>query len=88
MDKEFKNGQTDIDANYIKMIIKNFNKALKENADTVYIGYEVIDDFKLKEYNIERSNWKKILDMFLKIGVNLEEYELCSQIKKLIEKIS
>jgi len=84
MDKEFKNGKTDIDADYIEMIINNFNSSIEKNLDHVYLGYEVINDEEIKEYTIPKKEWNKTLDLILKTAINLEEYELCTSIKNIL----
>jgi len=84
MDKEFKNGKTDIDADYIEMIISNFNSSIEKNLDYVYLGYEVINDEEIKEYTIPKKEWNKTLDLILKTAINLEEYELCTSIKNIL----
>jgi len=88
MDKEFKGGKTDIDGDYIEMLIHNFSDALNSNDDKVYLGYEVIDDDNLKEYAVSRKDWKSTLEILLKTAINLEEYEYCSQIKEIINSLN
>jgi len=85
VDKEFKNGVTDIDSDYLKMIIENFNDAISKNKPMVYIGYEVIDDDNLKQYNIERKNWKSMLVGVLDAAIKQEEYEYCEELKNIIK---
>ena len=87
MDKEFKNGKTTIDVEYIEMLINNFNAALSNDSDVVYIGYEIITDDDLKEYSIHKKDWERTLEILLKKAIEIEEYEYCSTITELIDEI-
>jgi len=85
--KEFINGKANVDAEYIEMILINFNDALKENNPEVYLGFETLSDGEIKRYNIVRKNWISSLEMFLKTAINLELYEQCAAINLIIERI-
>jgi len=87
MDKEFKNGKTLIDSDYIDMVITNFNESIEKNLNFVYLGYEILNDNDLKEYMIKREEWKKTLEVFLESAIDLEEYEQCILLKKLIDSL-
>jgi hypothetical protein len=88
VDKEFKGGRTDIDADYIEMLICNFNNSISKNLNTVYLGYEILNENEIKEYSIARNDWLKTLNLFLKTAINLEEYESCTQIQNIINSLS
>lgn len=85
--KEFINGKSNIDLDYIEMLLSEFNKSISENSETIFLGYEVIDDEELKEYTLPRKEWTKTLKILLKSAIKLEEYEICDQITKLISQI-
>ena len=87
MDKEFVGGKTDIDSDYIEMLVHNFKTAIENNQDKVYLGYEIIDNDNLKEYAVSKKDWKTTLELLLQTAINLEEYEYCSQIKDMIKLI-
>jgi len=85
MDKEFKEGKTDIDSDYIEMLIHNFRTAIDLNQEKVYLGYEILDSDNLKEYAVSKKDWKSTLEILLKTAINLEEYEYCTQINEMIK---
>jgi hypothetical protein len=87
MNKEFFNGKTNIDSEYIEHIIENFNIAFDNNEDFVYLGFEFIDE-EIKSYNIHRDDWQSTMDMFFHTAINLELYELCPDLEIIKEKIS
>ena len=87
MDKEFKNGRTIVDAEYIEMVINNFNYTISKNMETVYLGYEIIDDQDIKEYRIPKKDWIKTLNLFLKNAIEIEEYGSCTLLKNLISSL-
>ena len=87
MDREFKNGKTEIDTEYIDMIIINFNDAISKKSDKVYLGYEILNETEIKEYFIYRNEWEHTLNIILKTAINMEEYEQCILLKDILNAV-
>ena len=67
-----------------KSLIEGVSEAIKNNKDKVRLC-------EVKNSNtyitVEKQDWKDSLDRALQFYVKREEYEECSKIKKLIDKL-
>ena len=67
-----------------KSLIEGVSEAMKDNRDKIRIC-------EIKNSNVyvtvEKRDWKSSLDKALEFYINKEEYEECSKIKKLIDKL-
>ena len=67
-----------------KSLVEGVSEAIKNNSNKVRIC-------EVKNSNIyitvEKKDWKESLDSALQFYVNREEYEECSKIKELIDKL-
>jgi len=77
----------DIDADYLDMMLYNFNYSITHGLDNVYIGYVIIDDNNIKEYLVLKENWVKTLNILIEAAVELEEYEYANDFKKIKESL-
>ena len=75
-----------IDKEYLDMMSYNFNHALENELDMVYMGYSIEDDEYMKEYWVMEKDYIKTLDMLIESAVELEEYEYAKDFKILKEK--
>jgi len=82
-----KERKTDVDAEYLDMMVYNFKYAIEYNYPSVYMGYSIIDDDYLKEYWVKKSDWLKTLDILIECAIDEEEYEYCNEFKKIKELI-
>lgn len=81
------NNKEDIDKDYIQLIIDNLNCAIDNDYDYVHIGY-FFEEKDIKFYNVAKKDWNKIIEIVIKAAIDLEEYEICSELKKIKEKIN
>ena len=77
----------DVDAEYLDMMINNFNYAIENNTELCYMGYSIIDDDNIKEYWIKKSEWIKTIDLLINEAAEIEEYEYAAELKKIKELI-
>ena len=68
----------------VKTLVTNIAEGIKDNLESVNIA-------EIKNYdlilNIPKSEWKGGLEIAMKYYIEKEEYEECSEIKKLINKL-
>tara|TARA_Y100000389_G_C17456480_1_gene518512 strand:+ start:2481 stop:2804 length:324 start_codon:yes stop_codon:yes gene_type:complete len=68
----------------LKDSLKSINKAIKNNLDKV----ELFNIFNLSLIiELDKSNYKNVLENISKHYIEDENYEVCSSINKLIKKI-
>ena len=68
----------------LKDSLKSINKAIKNNLDKV----ELFNIFNLSLIiELDKSNYKNVLEKISKHYIEDENYEMCSSINKLIKKI-
>lgn len=77
----------DIDKDYIQLIIDNLNYAIDNDYDYVHIGY-FFEEEDIKFYNVAREDWVRIIEIITQAAIDLEEYEMCSELKKITDKIN
>ena len=67
-----------------KSLVEGVSEAMKDNRDKIRIC-----DIKHSNVyvTVEKRDWKSSLDKALEFYINKEEYEECSKIKKLIDKL-
>ena len=67
-----------------KSLIDGVSEAIKSNKKEIKLC-------EVKNSNlyitVEKPEWKKSLDSALQFYIDIEEYEKCSKIKKLIDKL-
>ena len=67
-----------------KSLIEGVSEAIKTNKKEIKLC-------EVKNSNlyitVEKPEWKKSLDSALQFYIDIEEYEKCSKIKKLIERL-
>tara|TARA_Y100001963_G_C6721034_1_gene419138 strand:+ start:221 stop:487 length:267 start_codon:yes stop_codon:yes gene_type:complete len=67
-----------------KSLIEGVSEAMKDNRDKIRIC-------EIKNQNVyvtvEKKDWKESLDRALEFYIHKEEYEECSKIKNLIDKL-
>lgn len=80
---EYPHNKEDDDAEYLDMILHNFNYAIQNNLDLVYIGFQYVDDEYMKEYWVQKKDWGKTLDILIENSARLEEYEFAIEFKKI-----
>ena len=76
-----------IDVEYLDMMVYNFNYAIDNKSDVVYIGYIILNDY-LKEFWIKPHEWIKAIDLLINGAIEIEEYEYCNQLKEIKEKLA
>ena len=68
----------------VKTLVNNIAEGIEDNLESVNIA-------EIKNYdlilNVPKSEWKGGLEKALDYYINKEEYEECSKVKKLIEKL-
>lgn len=75
-----------VDKNYLDMMLFNFNYAIKNNTNSIYVGYMISEEGK-KEFWVERTNWETLINILIDEASNLEEYEFALDFKNIKEKI-
>ena len=67
-----------------KSLVDGVSEAIKTNKNEIKLC-------EVKNSNlyitVEKQEWKKSLDSALQFYIDIEEYEKCSKIKKLIDKL-
>ena len=71
-----------VDREYMLLIIENLNLALELDCEYVDIGYYVSED-SVTTYKVERQYWEKLIDTVIAEGVDIEEFELCQELKDI-----
>ena len=67
-----------------KSLIEGVSEAIKNNKKEI----KLVEVKNTNVYiTVEKPNWKSSLDSALQFYVDKEEYEECSKIKKLIDKL-
>ena len=77
--------KSEIDLEYLDMMLHNFTHALNNDIDNVYLGYIYLDDDNMKEFWIPKSEWVKTLDILIDGASKLEEYEFAIDFKNIKE---
>lgn len=78
----------DIDLNYLNTILQNFENAIKNNEDEVYIGYSVDKDLNVYDYWVQKKDWIKMLDLLIELSAEIEEYEMSLKFKKIKDSLT
>ena len=76
------------DPDLIKKMVKCVMSAYKRNKADIDIFDITFKDMSELTFNIERSQYSELLSNCLKDMIEIEEYELCAEIKKVIDKKS
>jgi hypothetical protein len=67
-------------------MVKCVLSAYKRNKDKIDIFDITFKDMSGLIFNIEKSQYVSLLDNCLNDLINMEEYELCAEIKKIVDK--
>ena len=67
-----------------KSLVEGVSEAIKENKEAINLCEVKNSGIVI---TVEKPEWKKSLDSALQFYVNREEYEECSKIKKLIDRL-
>ena len=67
-----------------KSLIDGVSEAIKENREEIKLCEVKNSGIYI---TVEKPEWKKSLDSALQFYINTEEYEECSKIKNLIDKL-
>lgn len=76
------------DPDLIKKMVKCVMSAYKRNKANIDIFDITFKDMSELTFNIERSQYSELLSNCLKDMIEVEEYELCADIKKITDKKS
>tara|TARA_Y100000593_G_scaffold63318_1_gene117053 strand:+ start:744 stop:1016 length:273 start_codon:yes stop_codon:yes gene_type:complete len=68
----------------MKSLVSNIAKGVKDNLESVNVAEIKNTDIIL---SVPKSEWKGGLENAMEYYIKKEEYEVCSKIKKLIEKL-
>ena len=68
----------------IKSLVTNIAEGIKNNLESVNVAEIKHHDIII---NISKSEWKSGLEKAIEFYIKKEEYEQCSKIKDLIEKL-
>ena len=74
------------DPDMIMKMVKCVLSAYKRNKDKIDIFDITFKDMSGLIFNIEKSQYVSLLDNCLNDLINMEEYELCAEIKKIVDK--
>jgi hypothetical protein len=74
------------DPDMIMKMVKCVLSAYKRNKDKIDIFDITFKDMSGLVFNIEKSQYVSLLDNCLNDLINMEEYELCAEIKKIVDK--
>ena len=69
-----------------KSLVDGISEAIKENKKEPYIKLCEVKNANIF-ITVEKQEWKKSLDSALQFYIDKEEYEKCSKIKDLINKL-
>ena len=68
----------------MKSLVTNIAKGIKDNLKSVNVAEIKNHDVVI---SVPKSEWKGGLENAMEYYIKKEEYEICSRIKKLIEKL-
>jgi hypothetical protein len=74
------------DPDMVTKMVKCVLSAYKRNKDKIDIFDITFKDMSGLIFNIEKSQYVSLLDNCLNDLINMEEYELCAEIKKIVDK--
>ena len=86
--REFFRLMKERDSDLILKMVKCVLSAYKRDKDGIDIFDITFKDMSELTFNIERSQYSELLSNCLKDMIEIEEYELCAEIKKVIDKKS
>jgi len=76
------------DSDLILKMVKCVLSAYKRNKDGIDIFDITFKDTSGMVFNIEKSQYTDLLSNCLKDLIAIEEYELCAEVKKILDKKS
>jgi hypothetical protein len=74
------------DPELILKMTKCVLSAFKRNKDLINIFEISFKDMSQLTFSVDKTQYKELLSNCLKDLIELEEYELCAEIKKIMEK--
>jgi len=83
--REFFQLMKDRDPDMILKMVKCVLSAYKRNKEQIDIFDITFKDTSGMIFNIEKSQYKELLGNCLDDLIKIEEYELCAEVKKIIE---
>ena len=86
--REFLQLMKDRDSDLILKMVKCVLSAYKRNKDGIEIFDITFKDTSGMVFNIEKSQYTEVLSNCLDDLIVIEEYELCADIKKILDKKS
>ena len=86
--REFLQLMKDRDSDLILKMVKCVLSAYKRNKDGIEIFDITFKDTSGMVFNIEKSQYTELLSNCLDDLIVIEEYELCADIKKILDKKS
>ena len=86
--REFFRLMKERDSDLILKMVKCVLSAYKRNKDGIDIFDITFKDMSGMVFNIEKSQYTELLSNCLNDLIAIEEYELCADIKKIIDKKS
>jgi hypothetical protein len=86
--REFFQMMKDRDSDLILKMVKCVLSAYKRNKDGIDIFDITFKDMSGMIFNIEKSQYADLLSNCLNDLIAMEEYELCADIKKILDKKS
>ena len=86
--REFFQMMKDRNSDLILKMVKCVLSAYKRNKDGIDIFDITFKDMSGMIFNIEKSQYTELLSNCLNDLIALEEYELCAEVKKILDKKS
>ena len=86
--REFFQMMKDRDSNLILKMVKCVLSAYKRDKDGIEIFDITFKDTSGMVFNIEKSQYTELLSNCLNDLIAIEEYEMCAEVKKIIDKKS
>ena len=83
---EFYSSLRNRDVDLITKMVKCVLSAAKRNKDKIDIFDITFKNMDTLVFSIEKKQYKELLQNCLQDMINIEEYELCAEMKKQIEK--
>ena len=83
--RKMQNRDADIVLKMAKCVLSAY-KRNKSSIDIFDITFKVLDDGLV--FTIEKSQYKELLANCMKDLIKMEEYEMCGEIKKILDKKS
>ena len=80
--RKMQNRDADIILKMAKCVLSAY-KRNKSSIDIFDITFKVLDDGLI--FTIDKPQYKELLANFMKDLIKMEEYELCAEIKKILE---